>query len=1381
MEGVFGRVGVFASVLVVCCSFVVCGALVLAVPAGAVGVGARQIGASECHGHPGECEAGGQLFEPLGVAVNNVSSSSSFGLLYVVDRGNWRVDGFAAVSGMFQLAWGSGVADGASELQSCTTSCRKGLREEKPQPVTGGISYGNGVAVDNNPPSSSLGDVYVVSEGTVRVEKFDPEGKFLLTFGGGVNKKGGNVCTKTEECQQGTVGSADGQFSGVSSIAVGPGGLVYVGDRARVQVFEASGAWKETISLAGLSSTGIVEGLAVDSSGDVFVGDGEVAGVREFRLVAGKWTEIPCKPDETSTSIASIAVDGLGDLYVGDTSGGSNSGFHVLKYNASCKPVGSFGSNTVRCGWNELIKGKLFQREPCGHNGMVFSEASGSPELYVSESYEERPEFTGEPSTIHSSVWVLPVPPPGPAIVEESAKPGPRGSVSLEATINPEGNETLYYFEYVSDTDFTKMVGGKKCEWSCVSRTPTGVIPGSLEDRLVSSRVTGLAVSSTYHYRVVASSEEEGKTFTATGPGQTFETLPSAEIEAEYATNIASTSATVDANVNPLGSSTEYSFEYGTGAAYEHVVSGDAGKGTTSILVSRHLQGLSPAVTYHYRIVLHNELGTVEGLDHTFTTQAPSGVVGLPDGRVWELASPADKKGALMEPTYLGAGNQLQAASDGSGVTYRTMGPHVGEDPQGKIIWSQVLSMRERLGSWRSTDLTLPDRLPENGAPAYEISFTSPEYHLFSEDLSLAAVEPQKSGTPLLSPEATERTVYLRNDPVCANRPVACYTPLATANNTPAETIFGGKETGGSAADAEQMHFVTATPDLSHVVLESPFALTAQANDNYFPGRDQWNLYEWSAGRLRLVNILPNGEATHGVSPNTRLADGGAAVVPSAVIPSAVSSDGSRIAWDVGVPYGGNDSEWGLFVRDMVLEKTVQVGGPHAVFQWMSSDGSRVFFLENGDLHLCVVGTNTATGKLECAPSDLTAVHGAPANGEAGAGVQEIVSDVSRDGSYVYFVATSVLAGLNGPVSGAENLYLVHSTGSEWSTTYIATLSHEDEKNWKQSDLAARGGHNSDLSQVTSRVSPSGRYLAFMSNRSLTGYDNTDAVSGQPDEEIYLYHAPLQPGSEPGKLVCASCDPTGARPVGVLDQIDVHGGAGTLLIDREGVWSSRGAVHDHWLAASIPNWDPIGSANGSQYQPRYLSDIGRLFFDSPDPLVPQATNGIEDVYEYEPLGTGGETGCAASSPTFSERTNGCVSLVSPGTSNSESAFYDASENGGDAFFITLSKLVTADYDNAYDVYDAHVCSNAVPCLAEPTRPPSCTTEASCRPSPTPQPEIFGPAPSATFSGTGNLNPKPIIKPRCKIRAKKRCASHKRHKNTKAHKQHAVKANRRHHA
>ena len=94
--------------------------------------------------------------------------------------------------------------------------------------------------------------------------------------------------------------------------------------------------------------------------------------------------------------------------------------------------------------------------------------------------------------------------------------------------------------------------------------------------------------------------------------------------------------------------------------------------------------------------------------------------------------------------------------------------------------------------------------------------------------------------------------------------------------------------------------------------------------------------------------------------------------------------------------------------------------------------------------------------------------------------------------------------------------------------------------------------------------------------------------------------------------------------------------------------------------------------------------------------------------------------------------------MSSGTSGSESAFLDASENGDDVFFITTSKLVSADYDKGYDVYDAHVCTTMVPCVTPPESPPECSSGDACKPAPSPQPELFGPAPSATFTGAGNV-------------------------------------------
>jgi hypothetical protein len=170
------------------------------------------------------------------------------------------------------------------------------------------------------------------------------------------------------------------------------------------------------------------------------------------------------------------------------------------------------------------------------------------------------------------------------------------------------------------------------------------------------------------------------------------------------------------------------------------------------------------------------------------------------------------------------------------------------------------------------------------------------------------------------------------------------------------------------------------------------------------------------------------------------------------------------------------------------------------------------------------------------------------------------------------------------------------------------------------------------------------------------------------------------------------------------------------------------------LAGSVPGWDE-GYGYNATYQPRYLLSDGRVFFNSPDALVPQASNGLEDVYEYEPVGVGD---CTREGAAFSERSGGCVSLISSGISGKESRFYDASESGDDVFFSTDSKLVPEDYDASYDVYDAHVCSSTAPCHIVPVTPPPCTSGDSCKAAPTPQPEIFGPTPSATFSGTGNV-------------------------------------------
>ena len=258
-----------------------------------------------------------------------------------------------------------------------------------------------------------------------------------------------------------------------------------------------------------------------------------------------------------------------------------------------------------------------------------------------------------------------------------------------------------------------------------------------------------------------------------------------------------------------------------------------------------------------------------------------------------------------------------------------------------------------------------------------------------------------------------------------------------------------------------------------------------------------------------------------------------------------------------------------------------------------------------------------------------------------------------------------------------------------------------------------RGRRHRNLGELTARVSPDGRYLAFMSKRSLTGYDNRDAKSGAAaDQEVYEYD------SATGRLSCASCDPSGQRPTGVFDSGEFPG----LLVDRPQLWRGQ------YAGGLDPGVDARSTSPHALYQSRYLANSGRLFFNSPVGLVPSDGNATEDVYEYEPEGVGSCNVAPA-----------CVGLISSGSSSEESAFLDASESGGDVFFLTAAQLSGQDEDHALDAYDAHVCTLAPGC-APPTQghPPPCASADACRSAPTPQPGIFGAPASSTFSGVGNL-------------------------------------------
>ena len=301
----------------------------------------------------------------------------------------------------------------------------------------------------------------------------------------------------------------------------------------------------------------------------------------------------------------------------------------------------------------------------------------------------------------------------------------------------------------------------------------------------------------------------------------------------------------------------------------------------------------------------------------------------------------------------------------------------------------------------------------------------------------------------------------------------------------------------------------------------------------------------------------------------------------------------------------------------------------------------------------------------------------------------------SDDLSHLYYVDSKALTGpeeenANGEhaEAGADNLYAWAEGGP---ARFVARLLDKD-------NLAAAKSSDWAVfpSERTAQASPNGRYLAFLSQAPLTGYDNvgpceeisgTGKFSQTPCPEVFIYD------SAAAELRCASCNRGGAAPLG---------------------------------------WSVLRLINGAPHQARYLSDSGRLYFDSEDSLSPADTNeGAEDVYQYEPGGVGD---C--------KEAQGCVDLISAGSEAEDSNFLAADATGANVFFTTRDRLRARDRDDLIDLYDARE-DGGIAAETETSRA-ECQGEA-CQPAPVvPEAPNLG---SAALRGGGNLGKAPR-KPRC---------------------------------
>lgn len=1265
-----------------------------------------------------------QITEDIGV-------DPATGHVYAVNVGNNRIDEFTPW-GRFVKAFGWDVAPaGVNEVQELRVRAAEGAFElrfeaattpelpvgasgEEVQDALNALATiegaGGSVSVEESPGAGdgSVPYVYVVAfhgalgESDVpQVEALagtpPPEGGVPSTVleartradGSTAAATGLEACTAESGCQKGSPGGGAGQVGSVLGAAFDEGGDLWVADyeNNRLQKFDPSGRFELMVG-GDVNKTKVEEGgasevernLCTAASGDECqagtAGTGDAQFKEALALAAG--------------SGGRIYVGDVGRVQVFDEEG------HYLEDLPD--PAGVFAGKAVRRLAADPAANRLYL-DLIGTDNVFVLDASTGAKL-------------GE-RAVHQ--------PKSLAVDGE----GNLFAVASAVPIRPEHIAELA-------ADGTRLIPDAGEEEACIPLEEQGFGDCPLFARPEAGfGLRGAGEGPAGDLYLASSKNNTDSYIRFWGPPPlSFEGPPPAPptIEGAYAAQVGDEDASLVAEIDPhffagtLGTTTYY-LQWGTAACieaggFEAPCAAEKPAAPGATLKAGIVQGavksapvvlggLTPRTEYAYRFAAEGSgaPGTlVKGAEHRFRTHASpaeathpgcaneafrtGASAALPDCRAYEMVSPVDKEGGevkvLQEGLTALPATLDQAAADGEGLVYGTYRAY--GDAQSAPFTSQYLARREAGVGWRSEAIS-PPRTTQIVIPA--AAFDT-EYKFLSPDLCSGWLRTYDE--PTLSPQAVPGYSNLYRRSLCPG--AGGYEAVTTAAPSGVEGPGYFEELQGVSGDG------------STALYAANGKLTTDA-----PAEEKL-LYAFRAGEPgpRYLCILPGG------APSAEQCTAGGPVLPTydnrlPRLNGALSQDGDRVYW--------SDASGHLYLRENPFGEGAECtgGAPCSVsvaagaeekaqFWGASADGGRAVFSAAKE------GKEASLYEFDAASKARTKIAGRVAG----------VAGMSADASVVYFVSEEDLDGGGPAQEGDENLYR-HRSG-EAGSRLVAALAVEDVNPGagKGPVAAARPWLRA------TRVTPDGSALAFMSFAPLTGYDNTDAVSGQADAEVYLYRAGAKGGE--GSLVCVSCNPAGTRP---------HG-------------ENIGLESPFWAAASIP------VAENNLHESQVLSEDGkRLFFDSSDPLVLADSNGVGDVYEWE--STEAE-GCSEADASYVPAAEGCVALISSGKSSVPSYFDEASPSGDDAFFATVSSLVPQD-PGSQDLYDARV-GGGLPSPAPPA--PECEGESCQHPPPAP---AYSTPSSQSFQGPGNYREeaKPRKCAKGKVRRKGRCVRkrHKRHR------------------
>jgi hypothetical protein len=1210
------------------------------------------------------------------------------GQLYAMDNTATSIRRFSA-DGEFELSFGFGVETGANAFEVCTADdapCGPGLSSAAGGGFEGGFKSG---AV-----SPFNGHLYVF-DNSDRVQEFglndngtpaDPSDDlpfFIRTWGWGVQNGAEEFQVCTSGCRAGVERITDvpveigrfNQTNGNNGLAISPvDGDVFVQETREARV------------------------LRFNANGSLDVDVGPTLG-------QGNFGGLFCCP-------GALAVDSQGILYVGDTQNSAE----IERYDtagahgpagARLTPIatppllaGSSSSTTASLTVHLDPEGDGAAGSTTDHLYVLRNPATGntviqqldSPGEVVPPATEALPQHapgvfgtdTGRTLAYHAASNRFYV-----AYSDTNADPGSGffildtdGAAPLSSQIDP--------FTDAAPTSF-EMNGKVSSQGIVRYRFEIAVGAGAFVARPwhavlasgstpVSETLTELEPNTTYRVRLYAERVTSVSTKLTQTTGEVQTTTPQAPPDATTRTphSFTDTSAWLAGDVDPNGLAATYRFEWGTTTAYGNSLPlspTSAGSGNQAQGQLQELTGLEPNTTYHYRIAAESTAGEDFGDDQTFTTRPA--FTGFPE-RAYEQVTPVDKNGAALE-------NQLLPISPGGNAaaikSIRAFGDQefgsTRGDGSGGVAYQ---SRRNPEGDGWTTRASIPrGPLQTNGNTSQPKAFGGPEDSLMVHvsEVPLTSTDPGDFGGIYLEDLLSQTPMKLVDDKAGA-----------------AEDTGLREETG-----------VSVSSDLRHVAFLSEFPL-----DPADPPDSATKVYEAVDGEVRLVSVAPNGtpfssNAVVGRAHSIKVTSVG--WVHRVVDRSAISEDGRHIFFSTptAVGQGTYPDAMQIYRRSdgatTALASPSQAStpdpeGPKAkLFSQASADGDLVFFMSSeqltDDANTGPVRSGRDLYRYELSTDTLIDVS-AESNTAEGARVRGLLG-MSDDGKWAYYVARGQVVPGEG-ATGASKVYLWHDDGTaDGATRYVTTLGNGelDSGNLYGVDSGLGGSYPAAL------VSPDGQTLLIQSGASLTGYEN------QGNGEIYIYEADANNGE--GALSCVSCRPDGMPSQG-----------GTRLRNSGWPTFSQGDERPRWLS----------------------SDGSRVFFESPQVLLAQDTNGNRDVYMWQA---------------------GRLELISAGKGDQGSFLEGASRSGDDVFFLTYDQLVGQDDDGLRDLYDYRV-GGGIPEQNQAPPGEPCVGEAcktTIKPVPAPRP------PGSDTVTEGNLS----LRPNCSAPAKRAKALARRAKKAAA--------------